>query len=94
MRNGLVRKQCQHKGHRDAIIAAHPEIVKSGFEFVVTEKQIGNLILLQKGNDELTELVNNVLFKAKMYYETWYADARSTAGIETSYDDEGNPITE
>ena len=81
-------------GNADAIIAAHPEIVKSGFEFVVTEKQIGNLILLQKGNDELTELVNNVLFKAKMYYETWYADARSTAGIETSYDDEGNPITE
>lgn len=81
-------------GNADAIIAAHPEIAKSGFRFVVTEKQTGNLILLQKGNDELTELVNNILSKAKMYYETWYADARATAGIETSYDADGNPITD
>lgn len=81
-------------GNADAIIANNPEIAKSGFRFVVTEKQKGNLVLLQKGNDELTELVNNALSKAEMYYETWYADARSTAGIETSYDDEGNLITE
>ena len=81
-------------GNADAIIAAHPEIMKSGFRFEVTEKQTGNLILLQKGNDELTELVNNILKKAEMYYETWYADARATAGIETSYDDDGNPITD
>lgn len=80
-------------GNADAIIAAHPEIIKSGFQFVVTEKQTGNLILMQKGNDELTELVNNILKKAEMYYDTWYADARATAGIEASYDDEGNPIT-
>ena len=79
-------------GNADAIIAAHPEIVKSGFQFTVTEKQRGNIILLQKGNNELTVLVNNILKKAEMYYETWYADARSTAGIETSYDDEGNLI--
>ena len=81
-------------GNADAIIAAHPEIVKSGFRFEITEKQIGNLILMQKGNDELTQLVNNILKKAEMYYETWYADARATAGIETSYDDEGNLITD
>jgi polar amino acid transport system substrate-binding protein len=79
-------------GNADAIIAANPGIAKSGFRFVITEKHIGNVILLQKGNDELTVLVNNVLSKAKMYYETWYADARATAGIETSYDDEGNAI--
>ena len=81
-------------GNADAIIAANPGIIKSGFQFTVTEKQTGNLILMQKGNDELTELVNNILSKAKMYYETWYADARATAGIETSYDDEGKPITD
>ena len=81
-------------GNADAIIANHPEIAKSGFRFELTEKQKGNLILLQKGNDELTQLVNNALSKAAMYYETWYADARSTAGIETSYDDEGNPISD
>ena len=81
-------------GNADAIIAAHPEIIKSGFSFVLTEKQKGNLILLQKGNDELTQLVNYALSKAAMYYDTWYADARATAGIETSYDDAGNPITD
>lgn len=81
-------------GNADAIIAAHPEIIKSGFQFEITEKQVGNLILLQKGNDELTQLVNNILSKAEMYYEKWYADARATAGIETSYDDDGNPITD
>ena len=81
-------------GNADAIIASHPEIIKSGFRFEITEKQIGNIILLRKGNDELTELVNNILKKAEMYYETWYADARATAGIETSYDDDGNPITD
>ena len=81
-------------GNADAIIANHPEIAKSGFQFELTEKQKGNLILLQKGNDELTELANNALSKAAMYYETWYADARSTAGIETSYDDDGNPIAD
>jgi polar amino acid transport system substrate-binding protein len=81
-------------GNADAIIASHPEIIKSGFRFEITEKQIGNIILLRKGSDELTELVNNILKKAEMYYETWYADARATAGIETSYDDEGNPITD
>ncbi len=82
------------EGNADAIIANHPEIAKSGFYFELTEKQKGNLILLQKGNDELTQLVNNALSKAKMYYDTWYADARAIAGIETSYDDEGNPITD
>ena len=81
-------------GNADAIIASHPEIIKSGFRFVVTEKQVGNIILLPKGNDEMTETVNNILKKAEMYYETWYADARATAGIETSFDDDGNKITD
>lgn len=81
-------------GNADAIIAANPQITKSGFRFVVTEEQTGNLILLQKGNDELTQLVNNILAKAEMYYATWYADARATAGIESSYDDDGNAIAD
>lgn len=81
-------------GNADAIIASHSDIIKSGFRFEVTEKQIGNVILLQKGNDDLTNLVNNILSKAAMYYETWYADARSTAGIDITYDDNGQPVTE
>ena len=82
------------KGNGDAIIAANPEIAMSGFNFVVDEKYTGNVILLQKGNDALTELVNNILAKAEPNYETWYNDAKSTAGIDVSYDDDGNAITE
>ena len=81
-------------GNADAIIASNPDIIKSGFRFSVTEKQVGNIILLPKGNDDMTALVNQALGKAAMYYEKWYADARSTAGIETSYDDDGNVITD
>ena len=81
-------------GNGDAIIASNPEIAMSGFKFVVDEKYTGNVILLQKGADALTEAVNNILAKAEMYYDTWYADAKSTAGIDVSYDDEGNVITD
>ena len=35
-----------------------------------------------------------ILAKAEPNYETWYNDAKSTAGIDVSYDDEGNAITE
>ena len=58
------------------------------------EKYTGNVILLQKGNDALTEAVNNILSKAEQYYDKWYEDAKATAGIDVSYDDEGNAITE
>ena len=81
-------------GNGEAIIAANPEIAKSGFSFVVDEKYTGNVILLQKGADALTEAVNNILSKSEQYWETWYADAKSTAGIDLSYDDEGNAITD
>ena len=81
-------------GNGDAIIASNPEIAMSGFKFVVDEKYTGNVILLQKGADALTEAVNNILSKAEQYYEKWYNDAKSTAGIDVSYDDEGNVITE
>ena len=81
-------------GNGDAIIASNPEIAMSGFKFVVDEKYTGNVILLQKGADALTEAVNNILEKAEQYYEKWYNDAKSTAGIDVSYDDEGNVITD
>jgi len=79
-------------GNGEAIIAANPEIAKSGFNFVVDEKYTGNVILMQKGADALTEAVNNILAKSEPYWETWYADAKATAGIDVSYDDEGNVI--
>ena len=82
------------KGNGEAIIAANPEIALSGFNFFVDEKYTGNVILMQKGNDDLTEIVNNILAQAEQYYDKWYEDAKSTAGIDLSYDDEGNAITD
>lgn len=81
-------------GNAEAIIASNPEIAKSGFNFVVDEKQTGNVILMQKGADALTEAVNNALAESAEYWDTWYAEAKAVSGIETSYDDDGNAITD
>ena len=79
-------------GNADAIIAANPDIALSGFVFEVDEKYTANVILLQKGNDELTAKVNEILAKAKAagLYEEWYAEALTIAGVDVSYDEEGN----
>ena len=84
------------KGNGDALINNNPEVTMSGFEFVVDPKMTNNLILLQKGNDELTKKVNEILAKALAagYYETWYEEALNTAGVDVSYDVNGNPITD
>jgi len=81
-------------GNGEAIIANNPEVALTGFNFYVDEKQTGNVILLQKGNDELTEKVNAALEKASAFYDQWYEEAKSIAGIEVSYDEEGNEIKE
>lgn len=78
------------KGNGDAIIASNPEIAKSGFSFVVDEKSTGNVVLMQKGADALTAQVNEILKSASAHYDEWYNEAKSTAGIEVSYDDNGN----
>ena len=83
------------KGNADALINNNPEVAMSGFEFEVDPKMTNNLILLQKGNDELTKKVNECLAKALAagYYETWYEEALNTAGVDVSYDVDGNPIS-
>lgn len=83
-------------GNANALINNNPEVIMSGFQFVVDEKEANNLILLQKGNDELTTKVNEILAKAKAagLYETWYEEALNTAGVDQSYDAEGNPIVD
>ena len=80
------------KGNGDSIIANNPEIAMSGFKFVVDEKYTGNVILLQKGNDALTEAVNAALDSSKDQWDTWYSDAKALAvnGVEQSFDDNGN----
>ena len=84
-------------GNADAIIAANPDLALTGFTFDVSEEESNNLILLKKGNDQLTAEVNKILAKAYEAgkYGEWYAKAEELAGIgqEVSYDENGNPIT-
>ena len=82
------------QGNGDAIIANNPEIAHSGFNFVVDQKYTGNVILMQKGNDAMTELVNAALAASKDMWPGWYEDAKAMSGIDLSFDDEGNAITE
>ena len=73
------------KGNGEAIIANNPDIAMSGFKFVVDEKYTGNVVLLQKGNDALTEAVNEALASSKDQWNTWYEEAKAISGIEVSY---------
>lgn len=59
----------------DAIIGTNPEIVKSGFAFHVDSKETGSIILLQKGAEDLTNVVNEALAHSVIYWDIWYADA-------------------
>ena len=80
------------KGNGDAIIANNPEVAMAGFNFVVDEKYTGNVILLQKGADALTEVVNAALDSSKDQWDTWYTEAKAISGIEQSFDDQGNAV--
>lgn len=81
-------------GNADAIIAKNPDIIKSGFSFYVDPKETGNVILLPKGADDLTNVVNQILAESEQYWGAWYDAAQAISGIDQSYDDEGNAITE
>lgn len=84
------------QGNGEAIAANNPDVAVTEFLFDVADESANNLILLQKGNDELTAQVNEILAKAYAagLYGEWYAEAEELAGIDTaadvSYDDEGN----
>ena len=82
------------QGNGEAIVANNPEIALSGFNFVVDQKYTGNVILMQKGNDAMTELVNAALAASKDMWPGWYEDAKAMSGIDLSFDDEGNAITD
>ena len=84
------------KGQADVFLANDPDAALSGFEFNVDPKYVGNLIVLKKGDDEMTEKVNAILAKAEAtgLYEQWYEEAEILAGSkdaqEISYDDNGS----
>lgn len=79
-------------GNADALLAAHPELGLTQFSFTLDQRYMGNVILLQKGNDELTAKVNAILKKASVYFDEWYQQARATAGIQVIYDENGNVV--
>ena len=85
------------KGQADILIANNSETAAfSGFEFEVSAEYEANVIMLQKGADELTAQVNELLAEAYEagYYGVWYEEAVALAegenSAEVSYDDEGN----
>ena len=80
-------------GNGEAIISSNPEVAKSGYKFYVDPKYTGNVLMLQKGNDALTEACNKLLAESQSMWDTWYAEAEAMSGIDQSYDDEGNAIT-
>lgn len=96
LRNGNVDGLAVAHGNGKAIIASNDNIGFSGFLFDVAEESENNVILIKKGNDELTEKINACLAKAyeNGYYGQWYTEAQELAGIDTAadvtYDDEGN----
>ena len=96
LRNGNIDALAVAKGNGDAIIASNDALAFTGFLFDVDESAENNVILLKKGNDELTKQVNEILAKAYAagLYGGWYEEAEVQAGIKTaaevSYDDQGN----
>ena len=93
MQNGDFDCIAVADGNGDAIIANNANVIKSGFAFYVDPKETGNVILLQKGADELTNVVNQILAETEQYWDAWYAYASSISGIDQSYDEQGNAIT-
>ena len=86
LRNGQIDALAVAEGNGNVIINNVPGLIKSGFQFEVNEAEENNVILLKKGNDELTALTNKALAKALEagYYATWYADAQQLAGLDTA----------
>ena len=80
-------------GNADAIMVNNPDIIKSGFLFYVDPKETGNVILLPKSADALTDVVNQILAESEQYWGTWYDAAKAISGIDQSYDDEGSVIS-
>ena len=86
LRNGQIDALAVAEGNGNVIINNVPGLIKSGFQFEVDAAEENNLILLKKGNDELTELTNKALAKAYEggYYPKWYAEAQELAGLDSA----------
>ena len=88
-------------GNGEAFISSNPDTIGfSGFEFEVDDMYKNNVILINKGKEDLGAQVNEVLakIKAENASEGWYEACQLLAEIKTidelGYDDEGNKISD
>lgn len=84
------------KGQAEVFMQSNSDLVLSGFSFVVDPSSVGNVVVLKKGDDALTQQVNALLAQAQSegLYEQWYAQALELAASDSaqdvSYDADGN----
>jgi len=96
LKNGDFEAMAVAAGQAEVFMANDPNVALSGFEFEVDEKYTANVIVMKKGNDDLTKQVNDILKKAydSGVYGQWYEEAKelamSATANEVSFDDEGN----
>lgn len=94
LKNGDFDAMAVAKGQADVFMANDPQVALSGFQFEVDEKYTANVIVLKKGNDDLTKQVNEILKKAydAGVYGDWYDQAKkmamSATAQEVTIDDE------
>lgn len=86
LQNGDFDAMAVAKGQADVFMANDPNVALSGFQFEVDEKYTANVIVLKKGNDDLTKEVNEILKKAydSGVYGTWYDEAKELAMSATA----------
>ncbi|MDO5400738.1 MAG: transporter substrate-binding domain-containing protein [Eubacteriales bacterium] len=94
LRNGDFDCMAVAEGNASSIIANNPDVALTGYNFYVDPKYTGNVVMMQKGADELLTKVNEILAQAveQDLYQQWYEEAKALAssGSEVSYDDSGN----
>lgn len=98
--SGIVDGVAVAKGNAESIMANNDKVALSGFEFEVSSEEENNVVLIGKGNDDLTNKINAVLAKAYAagLYGEWYEASKALSGINTaaeiSFDENGNPIVD
>ena len=75
--SGNIEALAVAQGNAKMIMEANPTLVKCDFQFEVDEAYEANVIMIQKGETELLEAVNEILAKAydAGYYGEWYNEA-------------------
>ena len=94
LRNDAIDALAVANSNGESIISKVGGLAKSGFNFEVDPDE-GNVILMQKGNDELTKQVNEILAKAlaEDLYLGWYEEAKALDGVNAAYDENGNLVS-